>query len=217
MTTEEGTQPADGGGPAEMSDLDYSIMATARLVAVKNLAQPVTTSQLVAAYGTLMKHGWLSGQIDPETHYTMRPTSYTTAELAIVIAELEGRKRGAEYSDQEWATIRKDAEEMSAEGKLLDDGGVDDSRPAWPPEDGPTWQATRAADEKAALKLNARYRSRPEMTPPGETCGDEADGRKPPRPGGDPRAARPPARPHTDRHHSTGSQRTAEEHSYRRQ
>lgn len=195
-----------------MNDLDYSIMATARVVAVKNLQHPVSTGQLVAAYVTLTKFGWLSGRIDPATDCTARPTNYTNAELAIVIAELDGRKGGPYYSSEEWKAIEQDAREMGTQGEALQQGATDDSGPAWPAEDMAAWNATRAADEKRALEVNALCEREREATGPGGTDGasavatrrTEAAEQKRPQGGGDPGVEAPPGRPLAKRQRTAG-------------
>ena len=201
----------------QMSDLDYSIMATARRVAVKSLEHPVSTGQLVAAYMTLRQFGWLGDQIDPDTNYATRPTDYTNAELAIVIAELDGRRGGPYYTTEEWAAIKRDAREMKSQGDSLQQAAKDDSGPAWPTEDMAAWKATRAADEKRALEINALYEREAQAREArsGGGAGPQGIGpRKRPQGGGDPAVQVPPSRPNAEERRTGGTQERAARSSY---
>ena len=107
MTTENSRTPASAD-----PGVDYHMVARARIAAQKHLLTTVGTDAIVAAFRRLSKHGWLSQRIDPRTHYTMRPSRYTPAEQAVVIAELDWRKGFPDEPAAEVATIQADADRL---------------------------------------------------------------------------------------------------------
>ena len=107
VTTENSRTPASAD-----PGVDYRMVARARIAAQKHLLTTVGTDALVAAFRRLSKHGWLSQRIDPRTQYTMRPSRYTPAEQAVVIAELDWRKGFPGESAAEAAAIQADADRL---------------------------------------------------------------------------------------------------------
>ena len=90
---------------ANHSGVDYHPVARAKLVARKHLQITTTTDALVAAFRRLSRSGWLSQRIDARTCYTMRPSRYTPAEHAIIVAEIDWRKGTLDESAAEHASV----------------------------------------------------------------------------------------------------------------
>ena len=143
---------------AKHSGVDYHLVARARLVARKHLQITTTTDALVAAFRRLSRSGWLSQRIDARTCYTMRPTRYTPAEHAVVVAEIDTRKGTLDESAAEHASVQEDAARMQQERvEPATEPAPTDAETGWfqrtmTAKERVRWTAERAADETAATK-----------------------------------------------------------------
>ena len=92
--------------------INYELVAMAKLTARTYGEPEIETDALVAACRRMERHGWLSGQIDPQTGYTMRPHMYTPAEHAVIRAELDLRKWAELLPDGTHTQVKADAEHL---------------------------------------------------------------------------------------------------------
>ena len=93
-----------GGAPAEEPRLDAcacETIASAKQASVKYLNQSIETADLIAAYRTLNKFGWVRRHIDPETGCPM----WTPAEHALACAEEDLNKGCTMWTPEELDAI----------------------------------------------------------------------------------------------------------------
>ena len=140
------------------SGVNYHLVAQASRAARKHLEITTNTDALVAAFQRLSRYGWLSQRIDTRTCYTMRPTRYTPAEHAMVVAELNLRKGFLDQSAAEHASVEEDAARMRRERvEPATEPGPAEAENDWfertmTQQERVQWTAERASDETGAIE-----------------------------------------------------------------
>ena len=93
-------------------EVDYQTVALA-IADLREEGDTRTSEDAVtAAYRRLSRCGYLSQIADPRTHYALRPSQYTPAEMAVVSAWLSEFKGAYNHSVAEWAPIQAHIDQM---------------------------------------------------------------------------------------------------------